>query len=305
MRIALAYVTDERGFDLAVYSAMSIAISQRSCCDVHIFCYRFNPAQPEALARALALRGHGLALHPISDDAVEGHQTCGHVTTPSLLKITAVEVLIQVYDRVVYLDNDVLVFDDLNVAAIDFDGCPVAAVVDMDISRTGALRDAAWARPGATSRDISHYFNVGVMAFESSSWRGANYYDQYAASLHRHDIACRYKLSCTSIEQCALNEVFEDRWARLPARYNMQAGAKFTSAWKTALVRHYCGPRKFLPLSWFRNDARDVRLLNDIMRAAGLPSRSPALFELPFRLNCLRHYASAASMRRFLSVLEV
>jgi hypothetical protein len=85
----------------------------------------------------------------------------------------------------------------------------------------------------------------------------------------------------------------------------MQAGAKFTRWWKTAVVRHYCGPRKFIPISPLRNDSRDVRYLNEIRQAAGLSQTVlPAWYEILFRFNVIRKYRGDAPIRRFLGAIE-
>ena len=94
---------------------------------------------------------------------MEQHQTCAHVTTPSLLKISAIERLVGRYDRIVYLDNDILVFDDLRIQDIEMGTAPIAAVIDMDLSDTGALRGSKWSSGGAQGEDIGSYFNVGFM----------------------------------------------------------------------------------------------------------------------------------------------
>ena len=59
----------------------------------------------------LAARGASLTVRPISNPAVEGHPTYGHATKSTLLKLSAVADLVGDYDRVIYLDSDVLVFD--------------------------------------------------------------------------------------------------------------------------------------------------------------------------------------------------
>jgi hypothetical protein len=168
------------------------------------------------------------------------------------------------------------------------------------------LRDKKWSLGGGTADDIDSYFNVGFMIVESKNWLRGTYRNKYASALDRHDISCRYKIRCTSIEQCALNSVFEDSWIRLPVVYNMQASAKFTKSWRTALVRHYCGARKFLPIAMFRSDRRDVRFLNEIKRTIGLPAVPfSSLYEIPFLLNAVRKYRSTLPMRRFLRATEV
>jgi lipopolysaccharide biosynthesis glycosyltransferase len=301
MRIAFVYVTDERGFDLATQSALSLALSQRRPCDIHIFCYRFRPVLSPQLSRAFEALNGTLTLDVVSDAAVERHQTCGHVTTPTLLKISILDKLVRHYDRIVYLDNDILVFDDLSIEAVAFGDAPIAAVVDMDLSDTGVMRDTWWARRSSTDRGMRDYFNAGLLIFEARNWRHDEFHGRYAAALDQHDVSCGYKVDCTSIDQCALNSVFQDNWVKLPATYNMQAGAKFTRSWQVAAVRHYCGPRKFIPVAMFRNDLRDIRVLNRIRDVVGLPRlRLPVLYEISFWINRIRHYPSAGQMRRFL-----
>jgi lipopolysaccharide biosynthesis glycosyltransferase len=301
MNWAFVYVTDERGLELAKHSAMSVALSQNEPCDIHIFCYQFSPRPSPDFTAALARLRSNLIVHTISDLAMEQHETWGHVTTPTLLKPAAVSELVGSYDRIVYLDNDIIVFDDLQVATIDFGSAPVAAVIDMDLSRTGALRDSVWAYAGGKTPGLGGYFNAGVLIFESRNWRDSDFRQKYTAALNQHDIACSYKLDCTSIDQCALNSVFENNWIKLPLSYNLQASAKFTAAWQTAAVRHYCGWRKVIPVGLFRNDSRDVRYLNKIKQALGRPTaRLPLLYEIPFGLNVARNYSSSQVMRRFM-----
>jgi lipopolysaccharide biosynthesis glycosyltransferase len=272
MKLAFAYVTDERGLELARHSILSVALSQNRPCDFHVFCYQFSPPPSPDFTAALDRLRASLVFHTISDLAMEQHKTWGHVTTPTLLKPAAVGALAGSYDRIVYLDNDIIVFEDMQIASIDFGQAPIAAVIDMDLSRTGALRDSVWAYEAGKTGSLGGYFNAGVLIFESRNWRNSEFQQKYAAALDRHDIACSYKLDCTSIDQCALNSIFENNWARLPLSYNMQAGAKFTRAWQTAAVRHYCGWRKVVPISMFRNDSRDLRYLKKILRAMGRPA---------------------------------
>ena len=302
MNWAFIYVTDERGLELAQHSAVSVALSQNEPCDIHIFGYQFSPQPSPEFAAALDRLRSNLIVHTVSDATVEQHKTWGHVTTPTLLKPVAVGELVGSYDRIVYLDNDILVFDDLQVAAIDFGSLPIAAVIDMDLSHTGWLRDSVWTSAGVETDSLGGYFNAGVLIFESRNWRDSEFRQKYAAALNKHDVACSYKLDCTSIDQCALNSVFENNWLRLPLSYNMQASAKFTGAWQTAAVRHYCGWRKAIPVCIFRNDSRDVRYLNKIRQALGRPTtRLPQLlYEIPFRLNAVRNYSGNQVMRRFM-----
>ena len=293
-------MTDESGFELALHSALSLAVSQPDPCVVHLFCYRFVPDLDTALPD-----GPGsltLIVEAIGDDALEQHQTFGHVTKPALLKLLAIERLVGTYDRIAYLDNDILVFGDLRIGSIAFGSSPIAAVLDIDLSETGWLR--AWA-PAEQHREIASagsYFNSGFMVFESRNWHRDDFYGKYVAALDRHVDRCDYKLKCTSLDQCALNRAFEGCWVNLPLSYNMQAGGKFTTSWRSSVVRHYCGRRKFIPVSPFRSDSRDVRHLNEIRHRLGhRRMRLPLLYEALFRLNALRNYPRGSDVRRFLA----
>lgn len=305
MRTAFAFVTDERGFDLAMHSAASVALTQKRPSDIHVFCHQFDPPQASRLSSAFARVDSRLAFQHIQDEAVEHHKTHGHVTTPTLLKLSAIDCLIEGYDRVAYLDNDVLVFERLPIETINFGSAPLAAVVDMDVSDLGVHRDLHSDQPVSAGSICQGYFNAGVLIFECEKLADGYYTQRYRAALEEHRRKCTFKLNCTSIDQCALNIAFDERWISLPLSYNMQAGAKYTEAWRSALVRHYCGTRKFMPVSWFRNDARDVLLLNRVRRLLGRPAVGmPTLHELLFRLNIARKYRDDLTMRRFLRAVE-
>jgi lipopolysaccharide biosynthesis glycosyltransferase len=306
MASAYVYVTDKNGYELLQHSAISLVLSQPTSCNIHVFCYQFMPEPSDRFSARVTALGASVTFSQISNLEVEAHSTSGHVTTPTLLKLSAVAGLVEHYDRIIYLDNDILVFGDLQIESIVFGDAPVAAVIDMDLSETGALRNTKWSDAAAESIEVGNYFNAGFMIFASENWKGARFLGDYATALNQHDISCPYKLDCTSIDQCALNHTFRRAWLKLPATYNMQAGAKFTGAWAKAAVRHYCGRRKFLPITPFRNDRRDVRYLSTIRRRLGRPAPSlPFLYEIAFRLNVLRKYRSDASMRRFLDALQI
>jgi hypothetical protein len=289
-RSAFLYVTNREGYDLVQHSALSVALSQPAPITIHIQCHQFLPNSSDHFTKALATLGAKL--------------TSSRVTTPCPQALSAVAELIDHYDRIIYLSKDILVFADLKIDEIEFGEFPVAAVVDMDLSVTGALRYSMWS--AGKGVDIGSYFNSGVMIFAAEKWRGQIFMDDYASSLDEHHVTCPFKVNCTSIDQCALNFTFWGMWRRLPTSYNMQAGAKFTAAWKTAAVRNYCGGRNFLPIATFRSDKRDAGYLKTIRKTLGYQSAwLPFLYEIPFQLNALRKYRSDTSMRRFLHALQL
>jgi lipopolysaccharide biosynthesis glycosyltransferase len=305
MKLTFAYVTDAGGMELARHSAVSLALSQKHPCDIHIFCYRFEPPVADPLHIALRDLGCTLRLSQIADGDLEKYQTRGHVTKPALLRLLAVERLIVNYDRVVYLDNDVLVHDDLAIEDLEFGSLPIAAVVDMDLTETGAVKAMQGQSQGAIP--ALEYFNSGLIICEARNWRTQidEFRQRYISALEQHDVSCVYKINCTSIDQCAANSTFHRQWLALPTSYNMQATAKFTRHWKTAIVRHYCGTRKFVPASSFRNDGRDIAYLNRIRNRLQLPPAGvPLYYELLYRLNFVRNYLSNRELRSFIAAVQ-
>ncbi|MBR0654743.1 glycosyltransferase family 8 protein [Plastoroseomonas arctica] len=234
---------------------------------------------------------------------MERFLSVGHVTNASFLRLAAIAEAVKTADRVVYLDTDTLVFEDLEIERLDMDGRPVAAVLDMDLSSTGVFRkevDHGFHDPAMRSR----YFNSGVMVFDTSRWEDA-FLGRFADAMAEQETHCRYKLNCPPNDQCASNILFENDWTPLPFTYNFQAGGKFTQGWQSAKVRHYCGPSKFLPVTLRRNDPRDLAVIGEISRRLGLRAPSLVLLHaIAFRLNAWRNRAYAQQMRRFIRFAE-
>lgn len=314
MTHAFVYVSDRRGLELTAYSAASLVASQPQPCSIHICCHDFRIEQQGSellrLQRLLTEAGGRLVLHTIRDEQLEQHDTFGHVTKPTLLKPLAMQKLVADHDAVVYLDNDILVFGDLRIDGIEFSDAPIAAVVDMDLTHTGwvkifrtsAPRPAGNGLRASSDGIFPGYFNAGFMVINCKGWRTGGFVQQYRAALHRYAEACSDKNECTSPDQWAVNHVFQGRWLPLPVTYNMQASAKFTTFLQSALVRHCCGPRKFLPNALFRNDAKDIRLLSKFryLLAGKQWDYPPYLYEHLFRFNRARKHSNNLPIRDFL-----
>jgi lipopolysaccharide biosynthesis glycosyltransferase len=160
-------------------------------------------------------------LHSIAPDAVEVHgvdparvrhlpavDRFGHVVW---LRFLLGELLPAGVDRVLYLDADTLVVDDLTALADrDLRGAPLAAVpnvmLDADEER---LRQLTGGRAPA-------FLNSGVLLLDLHQWRRDDLAGQIVAAARAHASEIRWP------DQDVLNLVFADRWHRLPARYNAQ-----------------------------------------------------------------------------------
>jgi lipopolysaccharide biosynthesis glycosyltransferase len=201
------------------------------------------------------------------------------------------------------LDSDVLVFSNINLGKIAFHGFPIAAVYD--IAEMGGFTDPKFNENVRRNGISAHYFNSGVMAFDSKLWKDVDLKYSYDSEVDKHFDHCDYKRFCTTADQCVFNKIFSDNWRRLPLSLNMQACAMFCERWADAPIRHYVGARKFFPVRSGRNDARDLAAINDAralleLEPVGLPSP-----EISYRINKARHAAWSKKVSAVMESLEL
>jgi lipopolysaccharide biosynthesis glycosyltransferase len=300
IRSAVVYVIDEKGYELARHAATSFILTQASFQDVHLFCDSFSPSPSDRLTELGRERGVRVHIEPIDNRHTEITQ--GQITKTHFLKLEAVDRIVKAYDRVLYVDNDILFFDEIFLERIDLEGLPVGAVYD--IAETGCLTNPDFIKDCRRNNRSPHYFNSGFMLFDSSKW-SHEFKDIFLQFSLEHKLKCDYKQNCTLNDQCSFNRLFENNWKRLPLNFNVQACAKFTGRWDRALVRHYQGPSKFIPVRPWRNDARDMRLIKGIRLALGYKDRSYPPSNILFGLNAFKRRAWIEKVNEGLELLEL
>jgi len=163
--------------------------------------------------------------------AVADLATSHHITQAAYLRLMAATLLPESIERVIYLDSDVLVQDDLSrlwelpigddycLAAVDI-SCPF---VDARTIRDDDRRECKpWLGELAPIRNwrqlgidgSAHYFNSGVLVLNLRQWRADQIQPKLFACLRDNaaDVFCW--------DQYALNVVFAGRWSALPPRWN-------------------------------------------------------------------------------------
>lgn len=148
-------------------------------------------------------------------------------------------------DRVLFLDADLLVLDDVRTLwEWDLEGAVVGACRDVAIPNCGAARGvkslATWGvRPEAP------YFNAGVLVIDLPAWRDARVTER--ATEYLRCIGRRVDF----FHQEALNAVLSDEWHPLPARWNLLgavAGRSFerppSAVWRNPGIVHFAGRMK-------------------------------------------------------------
>jgi lipopolysaccharide biosynthesis glycosyltransferase len=144
-----------------------------------------------------------------------------HISCMTYARLLLPSVLPETVSKVLYIDPDVLVLDDLaQLWDIDLGECVVGAVADIfseaNAKRLGLIGSGTY-QPGDDAEGVgrSTYFNAGVLLIDLSRWRKERISEQAFAYLLQHP---ETELS----DQDALNIACAKRWKRLDSRWNFQ-----------------------------------------------------------------------------------
>ncbi|PZV35751.1 glycosyltransferase family 8 protein [Mesorhizobium kowhaii] len=273
-RIAAAYLCDSNYHDITLYSLASFARSHSRPLDFHFFQVGYRKDVPARFKDFLASRNHTIHVidAPFARPAFEIRERPGkhrHITETALLKERAIGELSEAYDYVLYLDGDMLAFGDVHCEQVAGFNEIAAACLDLSIG-TGIDDPLIFDRCNVYGLS-PRYFNSGLMLINSRKWRETEAERRFSENLQQHLDHCPYMNACPTHDQCVFNMTFDSDTLLLPISLNVQKCALHTHAWRTATVRHYTGPRKFLPVRARTCDPREHALLRAISRETGLP----------------------------------
>lgn len=134
--------------------------------------------------------------------------TKAHISAPAYYRISIPELFDNNVEKVIYLDCDVIVKQDIQeLWRHELDEYPIAAIENISGSTYKASR-----------LEQNDYFNSGVMLINLKEWRKKGIPEQVRNFKIQHP-----ELISTN-DQCALNGVFKGHWKRLPQKWNMQSG---------------------------------------------------------------------------------
>ena len=300
-RIAAVYICDRKYHDITLYSIASIARSHRHPLDFFFLQSGYHVAIPPSLAAFIGSRGHAIELlegprpgHAANLEVIgEKHS---HISGTAPLKAHAIEALARSYDYILYIDGDTLAFDDMRCE--EFCGFKEIAGVCLDLAiGTGADDPLIFERCEAAG--ISpFYFNSGFMLINAVKWRETDALTRFAENFAHHQRKCPYLDPCPTHDQCVFNMTFQGDIVQLPTTLNVQKCALQTRLLQDAVLRHYTGPYKFLPVRPWRCDRKEHALLGSISRETGLPAPGFHDLGVSYSLNRLRRHKAVASYER-------
>ena len=139
----------------------------------------------------------------------------GIYSKSSMIRLLVPQLFSEDVERVLYIDSDVVVNDDISqLWHFRLDSLPVWAVND---GLPGAFKNSITDRfPEVDARDNALYFNSGVLLINLPEWRSQKISERALEFLKEHS----QKLSFP--DQDALNAVIAGHWGQLPNRWNMQ-----------------------------------------------------------------------------------
>ncbi|WP_405008968.1 glycosyltransferase family 8 protein [Kitasatospora sp. NBC_01539] len=179
----------------------------------HVIDSGLTPESTDRLQESLCALGTAL-VHTVPD-RLEMAVPRKHWTAATLHRLHIAEVIPADVDRVIYLDVDTIVLDDLaELYDIDLAGRPIGAVINEVAPARLLTLDGTTASLSQTGAKPPGYFNAGVLVIDMLQWRAE---DITARSLH---IYRTYGKDIPTLDQDILNHLFAERWLPVPSKWN-------------------------------------------------------------------------------------
>ena len=136
----------------------------------------------------------------------------GHVSKAAYFRLALADILPVGIEKVIYLDVDLLVYDDINkLWQYNLKTFPLGAVKDFGIMASGRLCKQKAEVIGLPENEA--YFNSGVLLINLKQWREKNYTAQILEVINKN--------SFPHHDQDALNKIFMKNWLQIDLRWNI------------------------------------------------------------------------------------
>ena len=148
----------------------------------------------------------------IKNNRLEDCYVSGELSRASHFRLDIDNILDEIIEKIIYLDCDLLVYDDIEkMWQLDMGGKPVAATCDLGIMASARVRRQKNQFIGLPFD--APYFNAGVLMMDLNQWRSGN----FAESI----IALATQNKYPNHDQDALNKFFMNNWQEMPLRWNV------------------------------------------------------------------------------------
>jgi len=201
----------------AAVAAVSLAENnRRSRTNIHVLTCVENRVAEGMFKESLAPYRHvAVAFHHVSDSRLDEVFFDRHLTKEAYMRFLAPAVFPTSVGRVLYLDCDLVVLDDLRpLWNMDLRGKAIAAAPDFPWDENGALARRL-ASLGLSATDT--YVNSGVLLLDLDRWRRDNLSDRLFAYAKARGSALAFH------DQDAINAVLHDDIHVVDCRWNLQS----------------------------------------------------------------------------------
>lgn len=148
----------------------------------------------------------------VPEDKFTNVYLSGHVSKAAYFRLALTDILPVDIEKAIYLDVDLLVYDDINkLWQYDLKTFPLGAVKDFGIMASGRLCKQKREVVGLPENEA--YFNSGVLLINLKQWREKNYTAQILEVINKN--------SFPHHDQDALNKIFMKNWLQIDLRWNI------------------------------------------------------------------------------------
>jgi len=190
-----------------------------------VVCYVLSDAITEVTKKRVAdsLPGGSAVIRwvPVDTVAFQDFWTAAHVSKMTFARLLIPGVLPDSVSKVLYLDSDILVLDDLRpLWEADLDGAIMGAVLDNLDPHFKSGNPVYEEAPR-----VRNYFNAGMLLIDLCQWRRERVSEKALAYMSKHP-------RTPFMDQDALNVVCDGRWKILDPRWNFHNAYRNISQFK-------------------------------------------------------------------------
>ena len=212
-KISIVLASDDNYAQHGAVACASILVNHKGELPIHFYYFDdgISEEKQAGIAATVTERKGSITFIPTVQREIQAH-TSGHVNRAAYLRLLIPELVPGNVDRVIYLDTDLVVLDDIQeLWDMDLGGKPLGAVPDLGILASSRMRRQKEETLGIKEGKL--YFNSGVMVMDLKAWRENQYGPQV--------IRCVEEGNFRHHDQDGLNKVFQDNWQPLPLRWNV------------------------------------------------------------------------------------
>mgnify|MGYP000599277112 FL=1 len=234
--ISIVLASDDNYAQHGAVACASILANHRGERPIHFYYFDDGISEEKQAGIAATVTGlqGSITFIPTAGKEIQAH-TSGHVNRAAYLRLLIPELVPQAVHRVIYLDTDLVVLDDIQeLWEMDLQGKPVGAVPDLGILASSRMRRQKEETLGIQEGKL--YFNSGVMVMDLEAWREKQYGDQV--------IRCVEEGNFRHHDQDGLNKV-PLRWNVIPPVFTLPVKVLKKSRWRNLALEALERPAVF------------------------------------------------------------